>query len=135
MNLAGEYMDVVLALTFEWYDLRKCSTEVFKAKYNTFHKKYIIANYYYSITVSVFSIRLYVDLRKRLKWGIYDNHKLIPIKTIDVNNDQIWSPRIDIANRLHNFSPSTERELYSTVRFDGELRVIISESFFSNSQR
>ena len=39
MNLAGEYMDVVLALTFEWYDLRKCSMDIwkFKAKYNTFY--------------------------------------------------------------------------------------------------
>ena len=27
VNLAGEYMDVVLALTFEWYDKRKGSTD------------------------------------------------------------------------------------------------------------
>ena len=26
VNLAGEYMDVVFALTFEWYDKRKLST-------------------------------------------------------------------------------------------------------------
>ena len=63
----------------------------------------------------------FVDSQKRLQWGIYDQHKLIPIKTLEVSNDQIWTPRIDIANRLHNFSPSTERDLYSTVRFDGKI--------------
>ena len=66
----------------------------------------------------------FVDSLKRLQWGIYDQHKLIPIKTLEVSNDQIWTPRIDIANRLHNFSPSTERDLYSTVRFDGKIQLI-----------
>ena len=71
-------MDVVLALTIEWYD-------------------------------------------KRLVWGLYDytQEYAIPIKTIEVSSDQIWTPRIDIANRLHDYSPSTERLLHSTVRFDG----------------
>ena len=71
-------MDVVLALTIEWYD-------------------------------------------KRLVWGLYDHTQeyAIPIKTIEVSSDQIWTPRIDIANRLHDYSPSTERLLHSTVRFDG----------------
>ena len=30
--------------------------------------------------------------------------------------------RIDIANRIHNFSPTTERHLHSTVRYDGTVR-------------
>ena len=74
-------MDVVLALTIEWYD-------------------------------------------KRLVWGLYDytQEYAIPIKTIEVSSDQIWTPRIDIANRLHDYSPSTERLLHSTVRFDGNSR-------------
>ena len=52
VNLAGEYMDVVLALTIEWYD-------------------------------------------KRLVWGLYDYTKeyAIPIKTIEVSSNHIWTPR------------------------------------------
>ena len=30
--------------------------------------------------------------------------------------------RIDVANRIHNYSPSTERMMHATVRYDGTVR-------------
>ena len=75
MNLAGEYMDAVVALTLEWID-------------------------------------------GRLMWDC--SHEPI-FKTIKVDSETIWTPNIDFANRIHDYSPITERPLKSRVRFDGKI--------------
>ena len=64
-------MDVVLALTIEWYD-------------------------------------------KRLVWGLYDYTKeyAIPIKTIEVSSNHIWTPR----NAIFNTSTLTSYKLGCVVR-------------------
>ena len=77
VNLAGEYMDVVLALTLEWHD-------------------------------------------GRLKWNQYDWSNT-PIRTLQVDSSDIWTPNIDLANRNHDYSPTTERHLETTIRFDGKI--------------
>ena len=55
----------------------------------------------------------------RLTWGQYAWSDT-PIKTIQVDSSDIWTPHIDLANRIHNYSPITERYLDTTVRFDGK---------------
>ena len=37
-------------------------------------------------------------------------------------NNKIIHRRIDVANRIHNYSPSTERLMHATVRYDGTVR-------------
>ena len=37
-------------------------------------------------------------------------------------NNEIIHRRIDVANRIHNYSPSTERLMHATVRYDGTVR-------------
>ena len=58
----------------------------------------------------------------RLKWGQWD-WSTIPVKTIQVDSGDIWTPHIDLANRIHDYSPITERYLETTVRFDGTIKV------------
>jgi len=76
LNLAGEYMDVVIAMTLEWKDYR-------------------------------------------LQWNQFVLNA--PVKVIDVHSEDIWTPHIDIANRMHDISPMEERYLDTTVRFDGKI--------------
>ena len=78
MNLAGEFMDCVLAVTMNWMD-------------------------------------------ERLKWAQYGwgSHQ---ISSIRINPHKIWTPHIDVANRLHDFSPSMERKMFAYVRYDGKLQ-------------
>ena len=54
----------------------------------------------------------------RLVWG--ENDFGYPIYTIQVNSEDIWTPNIDLANRIHNYSPNTERYLKTTVGNDGK---------------
>ena len=77
MNLAGEYMDLVLALNVEWTDTR-------------------------------------------LKWNQTDFGDF-PIKEIQVDTQDIWTPHIDLANPIHNYSPNTERFLKATVGYNGKI--------------
>ena len=77
VNLAGEYMDLVLALSIEWKDTR-------------------------------------------LMWNETDFGEF-PIKEIQVDTQDIWTPHIDLANRIHNYSPNTERYLKATVGNDGKI--------------
>ena len=58
----------------------------------------------------------------RLKWGPWD-WSIIPVKTIQVDSEDIWTPHIDLPNRIHNYSPITERYLETTVRYDGTMKV------------
>ena len=78
VNLAGEFMDCVLAVTMNWMD-------------------------------------------ERLKWAQYGwgSHQ---ISSIRINPNKIWTPHIDVANRLHDFSPSMERKMFAYVRYDGKLQ-------------
>ena len=76
VNLADEYMDVVLALTLEWFD-------------------------------------------GRLKWDQYSWSKT-PVKTLQVDSTDIWTPHIDLSNRIHDYSPMSEEYLKSTIRSDGK---------------
>ena len=76
MNLAGEYMDAVVALTLEWID-------------------------------------------GRLTWEPVDVANGHLLKTIEVDSETIWTPNVDFANRIHDYSPITERPLKSTVHFTG----------------
>ena len=77
VNLAGEYLDVVLALTMEWDD-------------------------------------------GRLKWPQYEWSD-IPVRTLQVDSDDIWTPNIDLANRNHDHPPGYERHLETTIRNDGKI--------------
>ena len=76
MNLAGEFMDVVLALTLEWQD-------------------------------------------PRLTWDpyVWGNTR---ISELTVKPEEIWTPSIDIANRIHDYSPVSERIMMSTVNYEGK---------------
>ena len=74
VNLAGEYMDLVIALSMEWND-------------------------------------------ERLKWNpnrFNDN----PIRELRVENNKIWTPKIDLANRIYEFD--SEIDLKATVGYDGK---------------
>ena len=59
VNLAGEYMDLVLALTIKWED-------------------------------------------KRLRWNKYEwgNLLSLPVNTIQVSSDEIWTPRTDFYTEI-----------------------------------
>ena len=56
----------------------------------------------------------------RLTWGQHDWSDT-PINTLQIDSEDIWTPHIDLANRIHDFSPITERYLESTIRFDGKI--------------
>ena len=74
VNLAGEYMDLVIALSMEWND-------------------------------------------GRLKWDPYRFDDK-PIRELRVENNKIWTPKIDLANRIHEFD--SEIDLKATVGYDGK---------------
>ena len=44
-----------------------------------------------------------------------------PIKSIQVDSDQIWTPNIDIANRIHDYAPETERFLKASIQNNGKM--------------
>ena len=77
VNLAGEYMDIVIALSLEWID-------------------------------------------PRLKWD-KDQFGDVPIKDIRVKSKDIWTPNIDFANRIFDFSPTSEIDLKATVSHEGNV--------------
>ena len=56
---------------------------------------------------------------QRLKWSQYGwgTHQ---ISSIRIDPHKIWTPHIDVANRLHDFSPQMERKMFAYVRYDGE---------------
>ena len=58
----------------------------------------------------------------RLTWGRYDWSD-IPIKTLQVDSEDIWTPHIDLANRIHD--RFDERYLDTTLRFDGTISGIL----------
>ena len=76
VNLAGEYMDIVIALSLEWID-------------------------------------------PRLKWD--SNQFDVPIRDIRVKSKDIWTPNIDFANRIFDFSPTSEIDLKATVSHEGNV--------------
>ena len=57
----------------------------------------------------------------RLKWDPFN--KLMPIREIRVTNDYIWTPNIDLANRLHEYD--SEMDLKASVRFNGKIAILI----------
>ena len=76
VNLAGEYMDIVIALSLEWID-------------------------------------------PRLKWDY--NQFDVPIRDIRVDSKDIWTPNIELANRIFKFSPGSEIHLKATISHKGNL--------------
>ena len=40
---------------------------------------------------------------------------------MEVNSADIWTPHVDLANRIHDVSPMEERYLDATIRFDGKI--------------
>ena len=76
VNLAGEYMDLVIALSMEWND-------------------------------------------GRLKWDP-DRFNDKPIRELRVENNKIWTPKIDLANRI--YSHDWEIDLKASVRFNGKIK-------------
>ena len=54
----------------------------------------------------------------RLVWNKY-RWSEVPIRSIQVDSEKIWTPNIDLANRVHDYSPVTERYLKATVQSDG----------------
>ena len=67
-------MDLVLALSLEWYDTR-------------------------------------------LQWKPSEE---MPIREIRVKNEDIWTPKIDLANRIYNHD--LEIDLKASVRFNGKIK-------------
>ena len=55
----------------------------------------------------------------RLQWNRYEWSD-IPVKTLQVDSDDIWTPNIDLANRNHDHPPGYERHLETTIRNDGK---------------
>ena len=55
----------------------------------------------------------------RLKWdfGQFD----VPIREIRVDSKDIWTPNIDLANRIYNFSPTSEIHLQATISHIGNV--------------
>ena len=70
-------MDVVLALSLEWYD-------------------------------------------SRLRWT---PSKKTPIREIRVKSEDIWTPKIDLANRIYKHE--WEIDLKASVRFTGKITILI----------
>ena len=70
-------MDVVLALSLEWYD-------------------------------------------SRLRWTPSKN---TPIREIRVKSEDIWTPKIDLANRIYKHH--WEIDLKASVRFNGKITILI----------
>ena len=56
----------------------------------------------------------------RLKWFRYDWSD-IPVKTLQVDSEEIWTPNIDLANRNHDYPPAAEQHLETTIRHDGKI--------------
>ena len=55
----------------------------------------------------------------RLKWN-FDQFD-IPIRDIRVNSKDIWTPNIDLANRIYNFSPTSEIHLKASLSHKGNV--------------
>ena len=53
----------------------------------------------------------------RLKW----NYNTAPIREIRVSSRDIWTPNVDFANRLFNFSPEIEIDLKATISHTGNV--------------
>ena len=55
----------------------------------------------------------------RLKWEIrrYDT----PIKEIRVDSNDLWTPNVDLSNRIYNFSPEKEILLKATISNKGNV--------------
>ena len=68
-------MDLVLALSLEWYD-------------------------------------------SRLKWNLTEE---MPIKEIRVKSEDIWTPKIDLVNRIYKHH--WEIDLKATVRYNGKITI------------
>ena len=60
----------------------------------------------------------------RLKWNERE-WSGTPIRSIQVDSDKIWTPNIDIANRIHDYSPGSERYLKATVQSDGKISIAL----------
>ena len=55
----------------------------------------------------------------RLKWEI--SWFSIPIKEIRVDSNDLWTPNVDLSNRIYNFSPEKEIHLKATISHEGNL--------------
>ena len=55
----------------------------------------------------------------RLTWDSYAWGKT-RISELTVKPGEIWTPSIDIANRIHDYSPVSERIMMSTVSYEGK---------------
>ena len=95
-------MDVVLALTLEWQDPRLTWDP-----------------YAWGDTrISEVSDKL------RFSTELNYNFQL----KLTVKPEEIWTPSIDIANRIHDYSPVYERSMMSTLNFEGTRRNIFDGS-------
>ena len=66
----------------------------------------------------------------RLKWD--PDEFETPIKEIRVKSKDIWTPNIDFANRIFNFSPGSEIHLKATVSYEGNvMKVMLLPSIFT----
>ena len=70
-------MDVVLALSLEWFD-------------------------------------------PRLTWNLtVEDTNINPVRKIRIDSSEIWTPNIDLANRIYNYSPEKETILKATIGYKG----------------
>ena len=87
-------MDVVLALTLEWQDPRLTWDP-----------------YAWGDTrISEVSDKL------RFSTELNYNFQL----KLTVKPEEIWTPSIDVANRIHDYSPVNERFMMSTINYEGK---------------
>ena len=59
----------------------------------------------------------WIDPRQKWDKDQFD----VPIRDIRVNNKDIWTPNIDFANRIFDFSPTSEIHLQATISHTGNL--------------
>ena len=96
-------MDVVLALTLEWQDPR--------------------------LTWDPYA---WGNTRISEVW-IYDFYaNQSDVFKLTVKPDEIWTPSIDVANRIHDYSPTTERTMMSTIDYKGTIFILLTYFQFQN---
>ena len=53
---------------------------------------------------------------------------------LTVKPEEIWTPSIDVANRIHDYSPTTERFMMSTVDYQGTIFIMLTSFQFQQFQ-
>ena len=56
----------------------------------------------------------------RLSWSLtVEDTYVNPVRQIRIDSSEIWTPNIDLANRIYNYSPERETNLKATIGYKG----------------